>query len=156
MKMSQEDQTAFKAFRYYVKVNIPEVVQVPAIIFGIKKLAGKTSTTTIKNALKWGNKPTIKIVTDLKGSDGKKAYGLYSWGSDIIQVDRQLVQDFCNGSGVVETMHGRKVYLVGATLLHELTHWADAQDGVDDEVAGDPTNEEGEQFERDVYGGITG
>jgi hypothetical protein len=156
MKMSDADQIAYRAFRYYVKVNIPEVANIPAIVFAIKKLAGKTSTATIKNALKWGREPTIRIVTDLRGSDGKKAFGLYSWGSNVIQVDRALVEEFCAGKGTVVTAHGRKVYLLGATLLHELTHWSDAQDGVDDEVAGDPTNEEGNQFERDVYGGITG
>ncbi len=44
--------------------------------------------------------------------------------------------------------------VAGVTLLHELTHWADAQDGVDNPVPGDPTNEEGMAFERDIYGKV--
>jgi len=52
--------------------------------------------------------------------------------------------------------NGKKVYLVGVTILHELTHWADAQDGVDDAVPGDPSNEEGEAYEKGVYGEVLG
>ena len=64
------------------------------------------------------------------------------------------VKEFEAGKGLRKTAHGHMVFLVGVTLLHELTHWADDQDGVDDPVPGDPTNEEGEEFERRVYGGI--
>lgn len=156
MKLSSSDQSAYSALAYYLRVNMPEVAKVPAIVNAIKGLSGKTSTTVIKNAMKWGQGPEIKIVTDLRGSDGGKAYGLYQWGSNVLQIDRKLVQDFCNGKGIVTTKGGRRIYLVGATILHELTHWADAQDGVDDIIPGHPENEEGEEYERNVYGHVTG
>ena len=41
-----------------------------------------------------------------------------------------------------------RVYLVGVTILHELTHWGDDQDGVD------RPGEEGEEFEIKVYGKV--
>ena len=64
------------------------------------------------------------------------------------------MKEFEAGKGLRATTSGKQVYLVGVTLLHELTHWADAQDGHDDAVPGDPGNEEGEAFERAVYGGV--
>ncbi|PCJ16182.1 MAG: hypothetical protein COB04_11580 [Gammaproteobacteria bacterium] len=51
-------------------------------------------------------------------------------------------------------MTGTMPRVAGVTLLHELTHWADAKDGKDDPVPRDPTNEEGEAFEIEVYGQI--
>ena len=59
---------------------------------------------------------------------GKKAYGCYSWGSNILRIDEKLVKDFEAGKGLVTMKNGKKVYLVGVTIPHELTHWADAQD----------------------------
>ena len=47
---------------------------------------------------------------------------------------------------MLEINTGKLVYLVGVTLLHELAHWADDQDGVD------TSGEEGELYEKDVYG----
>lgn len=155
MKMSADTIKKYPKLHYYVRVNIPEVAEVNAIISNIKKLAGKTPRKTIKEALVWGKKPTIKVVPNLVCA-GVNAYGCYSWGSDEIQIDEDMVKDFEAGKGVVKTKNGKRVYLVGVTLLHELTHWADAQDGVDDAVPGDPSNEEGNAYEKGVYGKILG
>jgi hypothetical protein len=103
--------------------------------------------------LKWGNAPQINVVSGLVCA-GVEAFGCYTWGSDEISIDEDMVKDFEAGKGKVKKTDGRLVYLVGATLLHELTHWADAQDGVDDPVPGDPTNEEGNAYEKAVYGKV--
>lgn len=155
MKMSADTIKKYPKLHYYVRVNIPEVAEVKAIISNIKKLAGKTPRKTIKEALAWGKGPTIKVVPNLVCA-GVNAYGCYSWGSDEIQIDEGMVKDFEAGKGVVKTKNGKRVYLVGVALLHELTHWADAQDGVDDAVPGDPSNEEGNAYEKAVYGKILG
>lgn len=153
MQMSESLAKKFPKLNYYVKVNLPQVAEVNIIVNAIQKLAGKTTRETIKNALKWGQGPTITVVKDLRCAD-KKAYGCYKWGSDEIRIDEQLVKDFEAGKGLVTLKNRKKVYLVGVTLLHELTHWADAQDGVDDLVPGDPANEEGAAFEKAVYGDV--
>jgi hypothetical protein len=153
MKLDDDTIRTYPKFHYYVRVNIPDVRNVTAIISQIKKLSGSTSRATIMNALKWGENPTIKLVPNLICA-GVKAYGCYSWGSNELQVDEDLVKDFEAGKGLVRNAAGKRVYLVGATLLHELTHWADAQDGVDNPVPGDPTNEEGNAYEKGVYGKI--
>jgi len=51
-----------------------------------------------------------------------------------------------DGHGLRKTKWNKNVFLVGVTLLHELVHWADNLDGIDF------PDEEGEQFETDVYG----
>ena len=58
--------------------------------------------------------------------------------------------DFEAGKGFRKTPKGQTVYLVGAILLHELTHWADDQDSVDD-----PPFEEGDAFTKDIYGALS-
>jgi zincin-like metallopeptidase toxin 3 of polymorphic toxin system len=153
MRMDEATFKAYPKLHYYVRVNMPDVANVKAIVSAIKKLAGTTSRSTIKEALKWGEGPTIEVVSDLVCA-GKKAYGCYAWGSDVLQIDEDMVKDFEAGKGVVKNAAGKRVYLVGATLLHELTHWADAQDGTDDPVAGDPSNEEGNAYEKAVYGKV--
>lgn len=155
MQISDDTAKKFPKLRYYVKVNMPQVAEVNTIVNAIQKLAGKTTKETIKNALKWGQGPTITVVKDLRCA-GKKAYGCYKWNSNELRIDEQLVKDFEAGKGLVTMKNGKKVYLVGVTLLHELTHWADAQDGVDDAVPGDPSNEEGEAYEKAVYGDVLG
>ena len=105
------------------------------------------------NALQYGTNPQIEVVANLMCA-GVKAYGCYTFGTNVIRIDKNMVDAFEAGGGVVRTTGGRSVYLVGVTLLHELTHWADSQDGVDDPVPGDPTNEEGNAYEIGVYGGV--
>ena len=153
MNLDEATIKKYPKFHYYVKVNIPEVANVRAIISQIKKLSGTTSRATIMGALKWGEGPTIKVVPNLICGT-VKAYGCYSWGSNEIQIDEDLVKDFEAGKGLVKNVAGKRVYLLGATLLHELTHWADAQDGIDNPVPGDPSNEEGNAYEKGIYGKI--
>ncbi|MGH7469779.1 MAG: hypothetical protein ACRENP_17655 [Longimicrobiales bacterium] len=153
MKLERATIEKYPNLHYYVRVNMPEVRNVTAIVSQIKRLSGSTKRATIMKALKWGEAPTVKVVSGLVCA-GVKAYGCYSWGSAEIQIDEDLVKDFEAGKGLAKNASGKRVYLLGATLLHELTHWADAQDGVDNPVPGDPLNEEGNAFEKGVYGKV--
>ena len=155
MRLSEDAIKTYPKLHYYLKINMPQVAEVNTIVSAIQKLAGKTTRKTIEDAMKWGQGPLVTVVTNLVCS-GIKAYGCYSWGSNELQIDKKLVLDFESGKGLVATKSGKKVYLVGVTLLHELTHWADAQDGIDDAVAGDPSNEEGNAYEKGVYGDVLG
>jgi Metallopeptidase toxin 3 len=65
MKMDDATIKKYPKLHYYVRVNIPEVANVKAIISQIKKLSGTTSRATIMKALKWGENPTIKVVPNL-------------------------------------------------------------------------------------------
>lgn len=144
MQMSAGDIKKFPKFAAYVSTKMPEVRSIGVIISTIQRLAGTIDRATITNALVWGRGPMIKVVKDL-GADGEFTPDI---GSNEIRIDEKRVLDFEKGKGLVRTGHGKLVYLVGVILLHELTHWADDQDGVD------TPGEEGWQFEDAVYGGI--
>lgn len=157
MKMDPADIKRFPKFHYYVSINMPEVGKVTSIINAIKGLSGTIDAKTIQDALLWNQGPQIKIVKGLKSKKtGKPSHGQFSMGSKSqeIRINEDTVKEFEKGKGLRKTVTGKLVYLVGVTLLHELTHWADDQDGVDDPIPGDASNEEGVQFEKKVYGGV--
>lgn len=141
MIMTKVDQTTYPKFTRYVRYSLPMVVDVKPIVAAFAKY-GQIDRATLKRALAWGNKPSITI-KELTG-----AIGLFnaSVDPDVINIHTRIVKEFENGNGVRKNKWGKGVYLVGVTLLHELIHWADNLDGTDF------PDEEGEQFEKDVYG----
>ncbi|MDA7746598.1 hypothetical protein N8878_04620 [Psychromonas sp.] len=153
MKMAQTDISKYPKFYSYVKNDISSLISSSSIVSAIKKFSGSTTRSSIKQGLMWGSGPNIKIVPTLVCA-GSNAYGCYYWGSNEIQIDESLVKSYESGKDLRHTKKGALVSVAGVTLLHELTHWADAKDGVDDPVPGDPTNEEGNAFEFEVYGKI--
>lgn len=154
MKMSPGDITSYPKFHSYVKYDIPKLVRVNQIAAAIKKFSGSTTLVTIKQGFIWGSNPTIEVVPTLS-CGGTRAYGCYPvWGDNKIQIDKKLVQAYEAGTDKRPTKSGLLVHVAGVTLLHELTHWADAKDGVDNPVPGDPLNEEGNAFELEIYGKI--
>jgi hypothetical protein len=141
MIMGKADQVFYPKFTKYVRYSLPCVVDVPSIVAGFAKY-GQINRTTLKRALTWGNKPTI-VIQELTG-----AIGLFNADvdPDVINIHTRIVEEFEDGHGFRKNKWGKNVYLVGVTLLHELIHWADNLDGIDF------PDEEGEQFEKDVYG----
>lgn len=153
MRMSPGDIAIYPKFASYIRNDVSSLVGVAPIINAIKRFSGITTRSTIQQALRWGSGPAIKIVPGLMCA-GVRSYGCYSWGGNIIQISKSLVRAYEAGRDLRPTLSGKTVHVAGVTLLHELTHWADAMDGVDDPVPGDPLNEEGEAFERAVYGKV--
>ena len=141
MIMDRSDQTTFPKFTKYVRYSLPTVVDVPSIVAAFAKY-GQINRTTLKRALAWGNKPTI-VIKELTGAIGEFDASV---DPDVINIHTRIVKEFEDGHGLRKTKWNKNVYLVGVTLLHELTHWADNLDGIDF------PDEEGEQFEIDCYG----
>lgn len=141
MIMTSTDQVAFPKFTKYVRNSLPTVVDVKPIVAAFAKY-GQINRVTLKRALTWGNEPhiTIREIDD--------AIGLFnaSVDPDEINIHTRIVREFEDGHGLRKNKWGKGVFLVGVTLLHEMIHWADNIDGTDF------PDEEGEQFERDVYG----
>lgn len=63
--------------------------------------------------------------------------------SNELRISKSLVDEFEKSGGAAKT-----TLLVGATILHELAHWGDDQDGID--IPG----EEGSLFEKAAYGHV--
>ncbi len=154
MKMDVKDVQKYPKFSRYVKFDFPRLTNVNTIINSIKRFSGATSKPTIKKSLLWGSGPKIKIVSSLMCGT-QVSYGCYRvWGGNEIEIDEALVKAFESGADLRKTKSGKLVHVAGVTLLHELTHWADAMDGIDNPVPGDPLNEEGNAFEMAVYGQV--
>jgi len=141
MIMEDVDVVRYPKFAKYVRYSLPTVVEVPSIVRAFSKY-GQINRATLKRALTWGNEPhiTIKSLVDAIGEFNG------SVDANMINIETRIVQEFENGHGFRKNKWGKNVYLVGVTLLHELVHWADNIDGIDF------PDEEGEQFEKDVYG----
>jgi hypothetical protein len=142
--MQKDDITKYPKFARYVSIEVPKVAKIDVIINSIKKFSGTIDKKKITDALIWGQGPMIKI-TDLKDAFGEFTPNS---SSNEIRVQTKMIKEFEAGKGLRRTVTGQLVYLAGVTLLHELTHWADDQDGVD--TAG----EEGEHFEKAIYGKV--
>lgn len=142
MRMTMADIQAYPKLAYYVKNDIPSLLQVPAVVSAINRI-GQINKARLTMALAWGHGPQIKV-TAIAGAFGEFTPNSKS---NEIRIDRQLVMEFEAGRGRRVARAGG-VYLVGATLLHELVHWGDDQDGID------RPGEEGEEFERLLYGSV--
>ena len=142
MKMTASDIRNYPKFANYVKNDLPKVSTVSSIVFAMNKI-GQINKSTLLSVLAWGAGPQIKI-TPLVG-----AYGEFSpnISSNEIRINTQLVIDFEAGIDKRVARAGN-AHLVGITLLHELVHWGDDQDGID------RPGEEGSEFERSVYGSV--
>jgi hypothetical protein len=142
MQMTAADQRAYPKLKYYVKNSLPQVVDVPAIVNAMRKI-GQLTKSDLQKAVQWGSGPMLKIVTmsDL----GQFSPGI---GSSELRLQKAMVEEFEAGNGTRKTAKNRDVFLVGVTILHELVHYGDDQDSIDH------PDEEGEVFERMVYGAV--
>ncbi len=142
MQISASDQTAFPKLKQYVKNEIPKLVQLPIIRAAMFDI-GQINHAMLLKVLKFGQGPMLKV-TPLIGAVGEFTPDI---GSNEIRLDTDMVKEFEAGRGLRNAKAGR-VFLVGVTILHELVHWGDDQDGID------RPGEEGEEFERRVYGKV--
>ena len=143
MKMSNTDITSYPKFAYYVRKNIPEVINVRSIVNAMRQI-GQLDRAALQRALRWGENPTIKITTLSDGTYGEFTPDI---SSNELRIHKGLVEDFETGRPQRQrTSSGGHVYFIGVVLLHELIHWGDDQDGID------RPGEEGKEFERVVYG----
>ncbi|MEM7422649.1 MAG: hypothetical protein AAF334_02945 [Pseudomonadota bacterium] len=150
MIMRPADQTTYPKFARYVRRSLPNVANVAAMRRAFETFA-QLNRSQLEDALQWGNQPTLKITT-LVGAPGTFLNGEFTpnISSNEIRLNRLLVQAYENGHppDMVHTTNATGVRMprIGVTILHELVHWGDDQDGVD------YPGEEGELFENAVYG----
>ncbi|MBL4687302.1 MAG: hypothetical protein JKY37_22080 [Nannocystaceae bacterium] len=136
------DARKYEDLAEYMSRKLPYAYLEKSIAYALEKM-GQFDRKRLRNALKWGQQPTVKV-RDLKGD----RYGEFTprIGSNEIRISRKRVEEFEAGKGLRQARNG-KVYVIGVTLLHELVHWCDDQDGIEQHPS-----EEGLEFEKMVYG----
>jgi hypothetical protein len=145
-----EDQVTYPKFTRYVRDSLPAVANIKSVQRAFLEYA-QLDRTTLKRALQWGFAPVLCVV-DIVSPAGKFRNGFFTKGTHIIKLNRLLVQAYEDGTppdlAFSHTASGAELPRVGVTILHELVHWGDNQDGVDYGV----DTEEGNLFEVAVYG----
>jgi hypothetical protein len=149
MWMKQAQMEAHPKFAKYVKESMPTCKTVPKIVKALQKFGGLSEADAIQ-ALSWGHAPLVRVV-DLWDKTAWKSLG--NGGFDPskpgeIQIAQHRVEQFeTPGAGGTDTnAAGALVYIVGATLLHELCHWGLHKVGKAE------VGEAGKRFEEAVYG----
>ncbi len=137
MNMSIVDQKKYPNLTRYVKNQLPKVKAIPKIANALVK-NGEIKKKSLGVVLLWGTQPTIKIVPMPKNQCGEFTPNSKS---NEIRLSKSLVEEFGKSGG-----SRKATLLLGATILHELAHWGDDQDGKD--IPG----EEGNLFESAAYG----
>lgn len=135
MRLLKHDEKNYPKLHYYLKKDFPKLIHHPRISNALLKY-GQIKKATLPMILNYGVGPLVSVIT-LVNACGEFTPNAKS---NEVRIHKSLVDRF-------EKHSKDKILImtVGATLLHELAHWGDDQDGVD------YPGEEGELFERSVY-----
>ena len=150
MQLSESDQRDFPAFTQYVRYAFPKLETNGAVVRAVRT-HGELSAAEFKKAVTWGEPPLIKIVDGgVKTCAGTNGWYGCTRNTTEIEVDLDLVKIFekkpGGKKGTDTNKAGKKVYVVGATILHELCHWGLNVMGVAEKT------EAGDAFETALYG----
>ena len=134
--------------KYLVDMKGPQVANVGVIVKAMHE-HGLLSLDEFKKALKWGELPLIVLVDSTTKACGtaNSWYGC-TRNDQEIEVDTTTLQAFEKGGDRTDTnAKGQNVYVLGATILHELAHWGHKVKGVPE-----TKGHAGDLFEMAVYG----
>ena len=147
MRFSDADRRTYPRLYRYIRYSMPQVATVGVIVRNLQTY-GTLSPAQSRVALAWSNDPLVVIVPLGGGQCGvPAANGCFRPSSpDQIEIDEGRALEFERGdaAAVEQTSSGRRVYVVGTTLLHEMCHWGrhrsgqaydHGEEGVDFEVA---------------------
>jgi hypothetical protein len=149
--MDPIDQAVYPNFAEYVREFVPKLISVPQVVKNLERY-GNLTYLEAGDALTWGMGPRIVIKDLHHGQCGvPQAYGCFRSGTpDSIEIHRGTVEDYELTQKTDVNRRGKPVYVVGATLIHELCHWGNHNNA--------PTvpelHEMGEAFEKATYGKI--
>ena len=155
MQLSATDRRNFPRLTEYVRRRMPEVLNVPIIVRNMRRF-GSLNRRELAHALTWGAGPRIVIVDHTANTCGGIAAvnGCFRHANpDQIELNSETVDNFERdpyGAGSDVNARGKKVFIVGTTILHELCHWGNFHHGVAE------TTEQGVAFEVATYGRNTG
>ena len=151
MRMNADQIRDYAKFAQHVRTALPTVVREKKIMDAIANHSG-AGEAIIKTGLMWGSGPIINVKALVPQQRGGHVYtptGGYTLHSNTIDVSMADVGRYQTGQDMRGSVRGQ-VHLITVILLHELTHWAREQSGTNES----PGEEDGFEFEKEVYGRI--
>jgi Metallopeptidase toxin 3 len=141
MKLTADDQIAFPQLASYLRREMPLLIGNSTITSNLRRF-GSMDLSQARSALMWDTEPLV-TVTDLSSGCTRD--------TTHIEVDDDIVAEFEANpqTNLRTTAFGRRVFLTGVCLLHEMCHWGNFVNGAAEPAGTDA----GTQFENAVYGG---
>jgi len=137
MKVSSDFNDTYPKLAKWIEQNIPKVRDKQKVWSAFLKFS-ELSPGKAKIALNTGSSPEIHF----KAMPG--ANGQYSGSRFANRV--YLAKSVCDKFESKDSENSKMHKLIESTLLHEMVHWGDYKDGVDQ------AGEEGKAFEKAAYG----
>lgn len=132
-------KSSYPELTKWIEANLPKVKDKTKIFKAFIKYSEQNKTDAGK-ALTKGNSPTISF-RHMPGANGEFEGGTFP---DTVFLAKEICEKFENNDA--DRKDARMHILIESTLLHEMVHWGDWKDGVDQE------GEEGKKFEKAAYG----
>lgn len=145
MRLSLTDQGRFPQSTRYIRRVLPTVIDNSFISRAMERF-GELDRDAFRDALRWDNDPLILPVAGLE-----PCARFVPANPDQIELREQIFTDFEAGRGYLRSVHGL-VPALGVNILHEMCHWGDLRDGVQQTNDDGTLFEEGQAFELQVYG----
>jgi hypothetical protein len=144
------DQVSFPKLARYVRYELPKVASIDVVANGFLRWA-QMDRATLQRALTWDNQPTL-MFRPMPTTIDRLVSGEFSPPNEL-HINTALAAAFEAGAPpwlfTMRNARGDPFPLIGAIILHELVHWGDYWDDINQiEFPG----EEGNQFMIDVYG----
>jgi hypothetical protein len=139
MKISGKLRKDYPLMAAWIEENLPQVAQRAHIMRAFRKYA-ELNKTDAATALTLGTNPTIDYaqMSDANGDFLGKTF------PETVFIAQAICDRFESSPDEQDTRRMR--ILIESTVLHEMVHWGDWKDGVDQGP------EEGVRFERAAYG----
>jgi hypothetical protein len=145
MRLSLTNQGRFPKSALYIRRVLPTVIDILSIRRAMARF-GELDTDAFREALRWDTDPLIVPVPGLESCASFSASN-----PDQIELRESIFTEFEAGRGYLRSVHGL-VPALGVNILHEMCHWGDMRDGVQQTNDDGSLFEEGQAFEMAVYG----
>lgn len=145
--LAEQYKQDYPKFTEYLQNQLPTVSNIPLIVNTIHTITD-LSTEQIKEDLKWGYGPTIKIIQldNFGVNTSETTVGFFKAATpETIYIDIDYVQGV-EGNSITQYQKDALLFYLGTTILHEYVHYGDNLDGTQ------YPGEEGQLFEILVYG----
>ncbi len=146
IEMDPADARNYERLAHYLAYDIQSIAKNRKVMNALMRY-GEFRRSDVVKALKWGKGPKLRIATT---SLAGRTFTTSDYGSFMETIDANILTINKHWVEKLKTATGddrdAMLFLIAVTILHEMVHYGDNKDGVDQ------TGEEGSAFELAAYG----